>query len=145
MAGTNPINTLAPFAEVFQVDGNGTTAVDVWDIPKNTIITGVLCEVVVAATGSANNIIVGDEDDDNGYILAAAVCGATVGTIFGDEMDERGAYTNAGLDLASLQHGGQWKVYTAKNTLRIDCSADGTIEPTVKIYVFGYRVPELSA
>uniref|UniRef100_A0A6M3J416 Uncharacterized protein n=1 Tax=viral metagenome TaxID=1070528 RepID=A0A6M3J416_9ZZZZ len=131
-----PIRTIYPFAEVFEISTNGTTAVDVWDIPINTIITMVLARVKVAGAGSGGNLIVGDDDDDDGFILAANLCGATVATIYGDAVAERGAYLEAG---ATGTHAGSWKVYPAAGKeLKIDCSVDMTTEATIELFVFGY-------
>jgi len=134
-----PIQTLYPFAEMFDVDTNGTTAVEIWDIPKGTIITMVLAEIKVAGVGSGGDIIIGDDDDDNGYILAGTLCGGTVGTIFGDAVAERGIYLTNSAD-ANESHAGKWKVYrTATKTLKMDCSVDMTTEGTMRVSVFGYR------
>jgi len=134
----NPSKTIYPFAEMFKVTTNGTTAVDVFEIPAHTAITMVLCEVVTAATGNANNITVGDADDPDGYILAASLCGATVGTVFGDSVKERGAYLT--LDGATGIHGGYWKVYaSAGKQIEVILSAAATTEGVVNVYVFGYR------
>ncbi len=137
MAVTEPTKTIYPFAEKFTKDTSTTTAVSVWTIPAGAIITMVLAEVGVAATGSANNIIVGDTDDDNGYITALSICGATVGTIFGDSAKERGVYLT--LDETTGIHAGHWKVYTSASTLTMTASASATTEATMNIYVFGYK------
>ena len=137
---TQPKRAIYPFAEMFEVDTNGTTSVNIWSIPIDTIITMVLCRVKVAAIDAGGaNIIVGDTDDDNGYILAADICGTTVGTIYGDAITERGAYLNLG-ESATAPHAGPWKVYTAAGkTLTTVCSAALDTDGTVEIFVFGYR------
>ena len=133
----NPTKTIYPFSEVFRVTTNAQVAQDVWNIPKGTIITRVLVQIVTAATGAANNIIVGDDDDDNGFILAASICGATVGTVYGDNITELGAYF-AGA--TTLGHAGKWKEYhAAGKEIKIDQSATATTEAVVDIFVFGYR------
>ena len=138
MAGTQPMRTLYPFAEVFEVATTGTTAVDVWDIPAGTLITMVLAEVETAPTGDANNVTVGDDDDADGYILAGAACGATAGTIYGDSVQERGVYLVA--DGVIGIHGGYWKSYTsAGKEVKVVLSAAATTEATMRIYIFGYR------
>ena len=137
----NPVGTVYPFAEMFEVQTDEQTAVNVWNIPKGTIITMVLAKVKVAGTGSGGNLIVGDDDDDNGYILAANLCGATVDTVYGDLPAERGVYLASGS--AAGTHAGKWKVYTAAGKeLKIDCSATLTTEATVEVFVFGYRYKE---
>ena len=138
MAATNPSKTVYPYAEMFKVDTNGTTAVEIWNIPKGTAITMVLARIKVAGVGAGGSIIVGDDDDDNGYILAGLVCGGTVGTVFGDSITERGAYL-AGGDASEL-HAGKWKLYAdGTKTLKLDCDTAMTTEATVEVFVFGYR------
>lgn len=140
MAGTTPKKTLYPFAEMFEVDTDGTDSVDVWDISRGTIITMVLAKIKTPGTGSGN-IIVGDDDDDNGFILAADGT-AAADTVYGDAVAERGAYfTNAGGGLES--HAGKWKVYTsAGKEIKMDCSNALTTEATIDIFVFGFRYHE---
>ena len=137
MAGTTPMRTLEDFSEVFEVDTSGTDSVDVWEIPKGTIIKMVLAEVVVAGVGaSGGNLTVGDDDDGDGFIVAANLCGATVGTIYGDSASERGAYLNSQVPCHTVN----WKVYsTAGKEIKIDCSAALTTEATVRIFVYGTR------
>ena len=135
-----PKKTLYPFAEMFEVETNAQVSVDIWDIPKGTIITMVLAKVKVAGTGTAANIIVGDDDVDNGYILAAAVCGTSVDTVYGDATAERGEYLELGADGV---HAGSWKVYSsAGKELKMDCSASLATEAIMDIFVFGFRYHE---
>ena len=137
----NPVGTVYPFAEMFEVETNAQESVDIWNIPKGTIITMVLAKIKVVGTGGAANIIIGDDDDDNGYILAASVCGVAVDTIYGDAVAERGEYTNTGGAIDT--HAGPWKVYTAAGKeLKLDCSATLTTEATIEVFVFGYRYKE---
>ena len=137
----NPMGNMYPFAHVFEVETNAQESVDFWKIPDGTIITMVLVEVRVAGTGSAANIIVGDDDTDNGYILAATVCGATVGDVFGDAVADRGVYLEAG---ATGTHAGSWKVYTdVDKELKMDCSASLTTEATVRVMVFGWKMDQV--
>lgn len=133
----NPVGTVYPFEEMFEVKTDGTDAVDIWNIPKGTIIKMVLAKIKVAGTGTGANIIIGDDDDDNGYILAASACGVAVDTVYGDAVAERGAYLEAG---ATGTHAGSWKVYTAAGKeLKLDCSAELTTEATIEVFVFGSR------
>jgi len=138
---TTPNKTIYPFAEMFEVDTDGTTAVEVWKIPAGTAITMVLMRIGVAGAGAGGSVIVGDNDDDNGFILAGLFCGGTVGTIFGDAITERGDYLNAtGGAAATSTHAGKWKVYTdATKSIYIDCDTDMTTEATVQVFIFGYR------
>lgn len=137
-----PHQTVYPFAEMFRVTTALQVAQVIWDIPAGTIITMVLAKIKTAGTGTGANIIVGDTDDDNGYILACAVCGTTVDTVFGDTVDERGAYLNHH-GTAVHTHAGVWKVYSAAGKqLLLDCSADLTTEAVIDVFVFGYRYDE---
>ena len=133
-----PKKTLYPFAEMFEIATVSTTQTDIWDIPEGTIITMVMAKIKTAGTGSGN-LIIGDDDDDNGYVLAADAT-AAADTIYGDSVTERGAYLSTG---TSAEHAGHWKVYTAAGKeLKIDCSAALTTEATVDVFVFGYRYQE---
>ena len=140
----NPVKTIYPFAEMFEVSTDGTTAVKIWDIPAGTIITMVLAKIKVQGTGASSNIIVGDDDDDNGYILAATTCGAVADTVYGDAVAERGTYLNEpSMGSAVATHAGPWKVYTAVGkALYLDASAALTTEAVIEIFVFGYRYAE---
>ncbi len=131
---------LYPFSEMFQVDTSSTDAVTFWNIPAGTIITMVLAKINVAGTGSGN-LIVGDEDDDNGFILACDAT-STADTVFGDITNERGAYLNAAVPTAGGADEPKWKVYTATKAAKIDCSGALTTEATIDIMVFGYRYNE---
>ena len=124
---------LYPFARIFQVETSAQTAVDIWQIPAGTIITRVLAQINVAGTGSGN-IIIGDDDDDNGYVLAADAT-AAAGTVYGDGVAEVGVYIND----TQATCGGSWKEYHASGKeLKMDCSATLTTEATVDVMVFGY-------
>ena len=140
----NPVKTIYPFAEMFEVTTDGTTAVEIWAIPAGTIITMVLAKIKVAGTGSASNLIIGDDDDDNGYILAASCCGVAVDTVYGDAVAERGKYLNEPTTGAAVAtHAGPWKVYTAAGKeLYLDASAALTTEAVIEVFVFGYRYAE---
>ena len=141
MASLNPSKTIYPFAEMFVVTTNGTTAVDVFEIPKQTAITMVLCEVVTASTGGAQTVYVGDASDPNGFIVGGTLCGATVGTVFGDRVSERGAYLNDTTGGTAIDtHGGQWKLYTTPGKqVEVVLSATSTTAGVVNVYIFGYR------
>ncbi len=133
----NPTKTVYPFAEVFRITTTAVTSQNVWNIPKGTIITRVLVQVVTAGTGSATNITVGDDDDADGFILAASVCGATVGTVYGDNITELGPYFAAA---TTKGHAGKWKDYhAAGKEIKTINSASLTTEAVVDIFVFGYR------
>lgn len=133
-----PKRTVYPFAEIFEIATVGTTQTDIWAIPAGTIITLVLAKIKTAGTGTGN-LIIGDDDDDNGYILAADAT-AAADTIYGDAITERGIYL-AGA--SGMGHAGAWKVYTSSGKeLKIDCSSALTTEATVDVFVFGFRYHE---
>jgi len=138
----NPVGAIYPFAERFRVATASTTSTDFWNIPAKTIITMVLVRVVTAPVDAGgSNIIVGDDDDDNGYILAASICcGVTAGTIYGDAIEERGAYLNDVGGTAIATHAGKWKTYESAGTeMSIALSAAVDTEGVVDVFVFGYR------
>jgi len=136
-----PKKTLYPFAEIFEIECSATAdaAVDIWDIPAGTIITMVLAKIKTAQVG-AGNIIIGDDDDDNGYIVAADAVVA-VDTIYGDVQAERGEYLKTAGQ--ADPHAPQWKVYTAAGKeLKIEQSGTATTQAVVDVFVFGYRYHE---
>ena len=136
---TTPKQTLYPFAEMFEIETNSTTSVDIWDIPAGTIITMVLAKIKVAAV-VAGNITIGDDDDADGFILAADAVVA-LDTIYGDAVNERGPYLYP--QGQSAPHSGKWKVYTAAGKeLKIQQSGTATTAAVVDVFVFGYRYQE---
>ena len=138
----NPVGTVYPFAEMFEVTPSlaADTAVNIWNIPKGTIITMVLAKIKTACAGAASNLIIGDDDDDNGYILAGAFCGQAADVIYGDAIAERGIYLAAA---TGLGHAGAWKVYTAAGKeLKLEQSGTLTTAGAIEVFVFGYRYKE---
>jgi len=87
--------TMYPMAEMVEVAAEGTTVIDLVDIPEGTIIESVLVRVKTPATGDAANLIVGDAGDPDGFIVAKDAHGAA-GTVYGDAPAERGVYLDAG-------------------------------------------------
>lgn len=141
----NPAGILYPFAEVFEVETNGDTAVDVWKIPKGTIITMLLAKIKVLGTASSGrNLFVGDVADPNGYLLNAALCGTAVDVIYGDAVSERGAYLKNTEETSIMTHAGSWKVYkTGDKKVILDVDGAMIIEATLEIFIFGYRYNEI--
>ncbi len=133
---TNPKQTIKPFSEIFEINTSGTDSVAIWNIPKGTIITKVLAKIKTAGSGSGN-LIIGDDDDPDGFILAADAT-AAADTIYGDAPEELGAYLYMGVSY----HSTKWKQYTSTKTLSIDCSDALTTEATVDVFVFGYSYTE---
>jgi len=140
MAGTTPKKTIYPFAEMFEITCSKVQdeAVDIWEIPAGTMITLVLAKIKTAGVG-ASNLIIGDDDDDNGYILAGD-CVVAVDTVYGDVAEERGVYLT-GTTIATCQ--GTHKLYkSAGKTLKIEQSGTQTTAAVVDVFVFGYRYHE---
>jgi len=88
MAITNR-KSVYPFAECVEVTLEGTTSIDLMDIPAGAIIEKVLVRIKTA--GGTGNVTVGDDDDADGFIVAADQA-ATAGTVYGDGGAELGAY-----------------------------------------------------
>lgn len=123
-----------PFAEAVLITSEGTTPVDVFSITDGMIVDLVLVYIKAHCTDAdANNLIVGDDDDDNGYILAAGAKEADA-TIYGDDPTERGAYL-----YDATEKGSYVKAYTAPKTLKFKLSAAPDAEGEYLIYIFGHR------
>jgi hypothetical protein len=124
--------TCYPFAELFEVLTTDATSINVWLIPKGTLVDNVL--VYTKTAGSTGYITVGDTDTAAGYITAADVAGAA-GTVYGDLPTEKGSYL-----YDSTVKAGYRKLYTDSTkylTIVVDrANTDGTF----KILVTGYRM-----
>jgi len=133
--GVTNRKSVYPFAECVEVQMEGTTSIDVMTIPKGTIIEKVIARVTIQGTGTPGNLIVGDDDDDNGFITAVAATGA-VGTVIGDVPTEHGDYL-----YDSTVKGGYIKLYaSAGKEVKAVLSADtATVEPAFQIIVYGKR------
>lgn len=122
-----------PFAEMIQVLSEGDTIIDVLSIPAGTLIEHVGVIIKTPAVG-ASNLIVGDDDDDNGFITAADAV-AAANTVYGDDPTERGAYL-----YDATKKGAFRKYYTAAKTLKFVLSADpATSEGVYQVIVVGKR------
>lgn len=113
------------------VETDGINSVDIYAIPANVLIKDVYCRIAVAGTGTGN-IIIGDDDDDNGFVEASDAT-AAAGTLYGDGIAERGAYQNVnpGTDDGPLPG----KIYTASGKeIKMDCSGALTTEAKVDVY-----------
>lgn len=124
------------FAELVRVTMNGTTAVDTWSIPAGTLVERVLVVINTAATGTAMNLTVGDDDDADGFIVAADAQG-TAGTVLGDLVAEVGAYMKGACG-ATSGYDFIPKYYASAKTLKIVGSAAGT-GGTMDVIVIGKR------
>ncbi len=127
------VKAVYPFAELFEVASQGDTVIDLMKIGAGVIIENVVVRVKTPATGSAN-LIVGDDDDDNGFTVAADATAAE-GTVYGATVTERGAYLYDATSKA-----GHVKVYAAEGKeLKFVLSADPTTEGVFEVIVLGHR------
>jgi len=124
-------------AEAVLIQSKGTTPVPVFSIPDGAIIDLVLAMVSVPnEDADANTLIVGDDDDPNGYIVASD-SKAVKGTVYGEDPTIRGAYL-----YDATKKGSFAKVYSAPKTLYLALSADmleAEAEGEYLIYIFGHR------
>ena len=119
-------------AELFRVQSNGVTPVPFMTVLPGTVIENVTVRVETPGTGAAN-LIVGDDDDADGYALPADHT-APAGTIYGDGVTERGAYLYDATSKA-----GHVKLYNAAKTLSLALSAAGTTQGIHQVLVVGHR------
>ena len=130
-----------PMAEMIEVAAEGTTIIDLMDIPAGTIIESVLVRVKTPATGPDASLTVGDADSANGFILAADAK-AAAGTIYGDDIDEVGAYLKAAVTCAATSanaqvgHNGHLYAAAAKVKFVLSAAATGGV---YQVFVTGKR------
>lgn len=130
--------TVYPVAEMIMVESEGVTAVELYSIPDGMVVNLVLAVVKAPCTDEdANTLIVGDEDDDNGYIVAADAKAAAL-TVYGGDPTQRGAYL-----YDATKKGSFAKVYSAPKTLKFKLSAAPDAEGEYYIYIFGHRAIQL--
>lgn len=126
-----------PVAEMVHIQSEGTTPVAVMSIPDGMIVEHVLAIIKTPnEDADATNLIVGDDDDDNGFILAADAK-AAAGTVYGEDPTHRGAYLYDGTKKGSFV-----KVYQAHKTLYFALSTNMSgveEEGEYLIYIFGKR------
>ena len=132
----NPSASGYPFCEVFRVQSDGVTDVDVWNIPVGTIITDVFVVVVTAGDGSTTNYVaVGDSSDEDGFI-AGFNPASTAGTVIGDDPTERGDYL-----YDSTKKSLCGKAYMTTSKLEVACEVTtNTTDPIFDIIVMGVRI-----
>jgi len=120
------------------VEANGTTAVTAINIPPDMEVSNVWARSSKAGTGAAN-IIIGDADDDNGWVEAQDHTQA-IGTVIGKTLAEIGAYgaVNPGTDDGPLRP----KLYTAVKNILIELSAAGTIQSKWDVFATMTPVPD---
>ncbi len=125
--------TVYPFAEMFEVTSQSQVSIDLTSFLEGMIIEGVLVHIKTPAVGACN-LIVGDTDDDNGFIIAADATAAAE-TIYGAAVTERGAYLYNATSKA-----GHLKAYTTTTKkLTFVLSADPTNEGVFNVIIFGHR------
>ncbi len=125
-------NTGERFTEVVLVQSEAS-AVNVFSIPQNCVIQDVKAISEVAGVGAAN-FILGDDDDDNGYIVAKDATSAA-GTVVGDDPTERGAYLYDATKKGSFS-----KTYTAAGKfLKLAMSTTQTTYIKLKVIITGFR------
>jgi len=133
--------TMYPMAEMVEVAAEGTTVIDLVDIPEGTIIESVMVRVKTPATGTAANLTVGDAADADGFIVAADAK-AAAGTIYGDDIDEVGAYLKAAVTCAATSanaqvgHNGHLYAAAAKVKFVLSAAATGGV---YQVFVTGKR------
>ena len=141
MAVSNSL-TVYPLAEMIEVETIGTTSVDIMEIPQYTLIEKVFVRIKTAGTGTAN-LTVGDDDDADGFILAADAT-ASAGTVYGDATSELGTYlTETITDSGSATHSQPvpaGKLYTASGKeIKVVLSASLTTEAVLEVFIIGKR------
>jgi hypothetical protein len=130
----NAQKTMYPFAEMFEVTTTGVTAIDLMNIPAGTIIENVMVRIKTAGVGTGN-VIVGDDDNDDGFIEGGDAT-ASAGTVYGDDPTERGAYL-----YDATKKGGFTKLYAAagkKLKVAVD-AATLTTEAVAQVFAWGKR------
>ena len=121
-----------PFIDVFDVESNDTTAVDIHTYPKGTVITFISLTIQESGVGTAN-ASVGDDDDADGFLTAADAF-ASEGTVYGDAVNERGVYL-----YSSTYGAGYMKYYiSAEKTLKLVLSAAVDTQPVFRVIVKGF-------
>lgn len=124
-------------AELVHIEAESAVAVSFFSIPDGMIVDCVVVVVKVPCT-NAVNLIVGDEDDDNGFIVAASA-DAAAGTVYGADPTERGAYL-----YDATKKGAFRKVYQAAKNLKLVLSgAAGAAKGEYLVYILGHRAIQL--
>lgn len=140
-----PVKTLMTgydIAEEIEVETEGVTAVVCRSLSPGEVIDGVLARIKTAGVRAAGavNLTVGDDDDADGYLVAADAK-AAAGTYYGAVPTQRGAY----LYDATVKAGYQ-KVYSAVKNLKIVLDAvigaSPDVQPVVQVLIFGHRMTQ---
>lgn len=134
--GVTDVGSVYSFAERFKLTSSGITAIDLKGVEDGLIIEGALVRVHTPAVRAAGavNLILGDDDDDDGFI-ASADAKAAADTIYGDTVTERGVYLYDATSKA-----GHYKVYqtTSKEfKFKLDVAPD--TQGVYEVIIFGHR------
>ena len=132
-------SAMYPFAEKFTVTSEGTDSITLTTLNNGSIICGCLCEIITAATGSAN-LTVGAGSDADGLIVASDAT-TTAGTIFGDAVADLGddwkVATGATSGYCMMPSGSK---YVADTAVTFVLSGTPTTEGVYEITVWGFRI-----
>ena len=133
--------TMYPMAEMVEVAAEGTTVIDLVDIPEGTIIESVLVRIKTPATGTAANLSVGDAGDAAGFIMPNNAQ-AAAGTIYGNDPDHLGGYLKDTVTCAAtganakVGHNGHLYATAAKLRFVLSAAATGGV---YQVFVTGKR------
>jgi hypothetical protein len=79
----------------FAVDGGGTGAIDLGDLPLGAVVVNAVGVVETACTsGGSATVILGTTDDDNGFIASVAVAALGANTTHGNSVATNQPKTN---------------------------------------------------
>lgn len=123
------------------VETNGTTRVQALLIPAGMEVSHVWVRVARVGTGAAN-LIIGDEDDDNGWVLASDHT-AAVGTIYGDLTADLGVYAITQVATTpAVDEPVPPKKYAAEKNIFVELSASGTIQSKWDVFATMTPIPD---
>lgn len=130
----------ARMVAALSVEVDGTTEVNAINIPAGSEVSDVWAVSALTGTGAAN-ITIGDEDDPNGWVLAADHTQAA-GTTIGKATSELGVYAMTQIATTpAVDEPVPSKYYAAENNIIVVLSASGTIQSKWDVYATITRVP----
>jgi hypothetical protein len=122
------------FAELYEVESEGVSPVNVMGIQVGDILESVLVRIKTPAVlTEAVTVSIGDNDAAAGFV-AAASAKAVAGTVYGQDPTERGAYL-----YDATKKGGFVKLYDTEKTLKLVLSAAPDTEGIYQVIVKGHR------
>ncbi len=127
--------TVYQMAEMVLIGSEGTTIVPVFSIPAGTVIEHVMVRVktpAVRVTGAVT-MTLGDVNSADGFVVACDAK-AAIGTVFGGDPTERGAYL-----YDATKKGSFLKHYSLVNTLRFVLNVAPDVQGEYEVIVFGKR------